>query len=155
MAAKPIPDGYHALTPYLIVEDASKAIEFYKRAFGAKERGTMPAPDGRVAHAELEIGDSVLMISDPFEEATITPPNKLGGTSGALFMYVEDADAVIEQAAEAGATVTQPPEDMFWGDRFGKVTDPFGHEWQIATHIEDLELDEIMKRGQEAMAGLS
>jgi PhnB protein len=154
MPAKPIPDGYHTLTPYLAVHDAEQAIEFYKRAFGATERGTMPGPGGKIAHAEIEIGDSVVMLGDPFEGATILPPQQLGGTSGAVFMYVEDVDATVQQAVDAGATVSQPVEDMFWGDRFGKLTDPFGHEWHVATRVEDLSIEEIMERGKQAMAGL-
>ena len=154
MPVKPIPEGYHSVTPYLAVQDARKAIDFYKRAFGATERGAMTAPDGTIAHAEVQIGDSVLMVSDPFPQSGIKPPNELGGTSGAVFLYVEDIDALMQQAADAGATVTVPPEDMFWGDRFGTLTDPFGHQWQIATHIEDLSPEEIEERGKEAMASM-
>ncbi len=155
MPVKPIPEGYHALTPYLAVDDAARAIDFYERAFGARERGRMPAPDGRVAHAELAIGDSVVMLSDPFPQETCKAPTELGGTSVAVFLYVEDVDAVVQRAVDAGATVTTPVEDQFWGDRYGKVTDPFGHEWQIATHKEDLTPEEIAERGKEAMASLS
>ena len=155
MAVQPIPEGYHALTPYLLVDDAAGAIDFYKRAFGATERGVMPAPDGRVAHAELQLGDSVVMLSDPFEQSTARPPTQLSGTSVGLFLYVEDADAAFQQATDAGATVTMPLENMFWGDRFGSLTDPFGHHWSIATHIEDLTEEEIAERGQAAMASMS
>jgi PhnB protein len=155
MAVQPIPDGYNTLSGYLAVEDAAEAIEFYKRAFGATERGRMGAPDGKIAHAELEIGDSVVMLSDPFPQSTCKPPKELGGTSVGLFLYVEDVDTTFQQAVDAGATATSPPEDMFWGDRFGRVTDPFGHEWQLATHKEDLTEEEIMERGKEAMAGLT
>jgi PhnB protein len=155
MAAKPVPDGYHTLSAYLAVENAAEAIEFYKRALGATERGRMGAPDGTIAHAELQIGDSIVMLSDPFPQSTCKPPRELGGTSVGLFLYVEDVDATFRQAVDAGATGDSPPEDMFWGDRFGKVTDPFGHEWQLATHKEDLTEEEIMERGKEAMAGLS
>jgi PhnB protein len=155
MAVKPIPDGYHSLTPYLYVDDARKAIDFYQRAFGATERGVMEGPDGKVAHAEIQIGDSALMLSDPFEQQVGKPPKELGGTSAAVFIYVEDVDAVVQQAADAGATVTMPPEDMFWGDRFGSVTDPFGHQWQVATHTEDLSPEEMEERGKEAMASMS
>ena len=153
--AKPIPEGYHALTPSLAVENATHAIEFYKRAFGAKERMRMPGPGGMIAHAELEIGDSVLMVSDPFPQSTVKPPKELGGTTVGVFLYVEDVDEVVQQAIDAGATVTMPVEDQFWGDRFGTVSDPFGHTWMIATHKEDLTPDEMMKRGQEAMASMS
>jgi PhnB protein len=155
MAAKPIPDGYHACTPFLAVDDAAKAIDFYKRAFGARERMRMPAPDGRVAHAELEIGDSVVMLSDPFPQSTCKPPKELGGTSMGVFMYVEDVDALVKQATEAGATVTMPTADMFWGDRFGSLSDPFGHEWQVATHVEDVPPEQMEQRAKEAMAGMT
>jgi PhnB protein len=154
MSVKPIPEGYHSVTPFLAVDDASAAIDFYTRAFGARERGRMPMPDGKVAHAEIEIGDSVIMLSDPFPQALTRPPKELGGTTMGVFVYVEDVDAFVRQAADAGATVTMPPEDMFWGDRFGTLTDPFGHQWQIATHIEDLSPEEIEERGKEAMASM-
>jgi PhnB protein len=152
MPVKPIPEGYHTLTPYLAVDDAAKAIEFYKRAFGAKERMIMPAPDGKIGHAELEIGDSIVMISDPFPQSTIKPPTELGGTGSGIFMYVEDVDEVIRQAVDAGAKVTTEAEDMFWGDRFGSVSDPFGHSWQIATHKEDLSPEEMDARAKKAMS---
>jgi PhnB protein len=154
MAVKPIPEGYHTLSPALAVDNASEAIEFYKRAFGAKERSRMPAPDGLIAHAELEIGDSVVMLADPFPQSTARPPKEIGGTSVGLFIYVEDVDAVVKQAADAGAMVTMEPDDMFWGDRFGAVTDPFGHAWQIATHVEDVPPEEIEERGRAAMAAM-
>jgi PhnB protein len=155
MPPKPIPEGYHALTPYLAVDDAARAIEFYQRAFGATERGTMQGPDGKIAHAELQIADSVLMLSDPFPQSSCRPPKELGGTSIGVFLYVEDVDSVIQRALDAGAELTTPAEDMFWGDRFGTVTDPFGHVWQIATRKQDLSPEEIMERGKEAMAGMS
>jgi PhnB protein len=155
MAVKPIPEGYHSVTPFLAVDDASAAIEFYTRAFGAKERMRMPGPDGMIAHAELEIGDSLIMLSDPFPHSQTKPPKELGGTTGGVFLYVEDVDAAFQQATEAGATVTMPLEDMFWGDRFGTVTDPFGHNWSLATHKEDLTEEEIAQRGQAAMAEMT
>jgi PhnB protein len=155
MAAKPIPEGYHSLTPYLSLDDAGKAIEFYKRAFGAEERVRMPAPDGRIAHAELQIGDSILMLSDMFEQSVGKTPKELGGTTMGLFLYVEDVDEVFKQAIDAGATAKQEPEDQFWGDRFGRVTDPFGHDWQIATHKEDLTPEQMQERAKEAMASTS
>ena len=127
MSTKPIPDGYHTATPYLAVDDAAQAIDFYKRAFGAKERVLMEAPDNKIGHAELEIGDSLVMLSDPFPQGSTRPPKELGGTSVSVFMYVEDVDAVVKQAVDAGATVTMEVADQFWGDRFGSVTDPFGH----------------------------
>lgn len=154
MPVKPIPEGYQSLSPSLAVENAVEAIEFYKRAFGATERMRMPAPDGRIAHAELGIGDSVVMLADQFPQSPATPPSELGGTSMSLLLYVEDVDAVVERAVNAGATLTMPVEDMFWGDRFGGIADPFGHVWQIATHIEDLTPEQIADRGKEAMASL-
>jgi len=155
MATKPIPEGYRSVTPTLAVDGAAEAIEFYKRAFGAKERMRMPSPDGRIAHAELEIGDSVVMLSDPFPQSGVKPPTELGGTSMGVFLYVDDVDAVVRQAADLGATVTMPVEDMFWGDRFGSVSDPFGHSWSIATHKEDVPPEEMAERAKEAMASMS
>ncbi len=152
MAAQPVPEGYHSLNPYLAVDDASAAIEFYKRAFGATERMRMEGPGGSIGHAELEIGDSVVMLSDPFPQATTRPPNELGGTTSGVFMFVEDVDAVYKKAVEAGATSTMEPENMFWGDRFGTVTDPFGHSWQIATHVEDVSPEEMAERSKKFMA---
>lgn len=155
MAVKPIPEGYRTVTPYLAVDDAGKAIEFYKRAFGAKERGRMDAPEGKIGHAELEIGDALIMLSDPFPQSTTKSPKELGGTSASLFVYSEDVDAAVKRAVDAGATVTMEPDDMFWGDRFGTVVDPFGHQWSIATHKEDLSPEEIAERGKEAMAAMT
>ena len=155
MAVKPIPEGYHTLTSYLTVDNASDAINFYKRAFGAKERVRMDAPDGKVGHAELEIGDSLIMLSDPFPQATTKPPTELGGTTAGIFMYSEDVDKTIQTAVDAGATLTSEPEDMFWGDRFGSVTDPYGHLWSIATHVKDLSPEEIAEGAKAAMAAMS
>ena len=155
MAANPIPEGYHSLTPYLAVEDASRAIEFYKEAFGAEEVVRMPGPDGSVAHAELQIGDSKLMLSDPFPQSNVRPPTERGGPTASVFMYVEDVDATFDQAQEAGATVVSPLEDMFWGDRFGTLADPFGQVWSVATHIEDLSDEEMAERSKAAMAEMS
>jgi PhnB protein len=154
MAANPIPEDHRGLIPSIVVDDAARAIEFYKRAFGAKERGVMPGPDGKIAHAELEIAGSVLMLNDPFPQMSVRPPKELGGTSFGIFFYVEDVDEVFQQALDAGATSVMPVEDQFWGDRYGKVADPFGHEWQIATHTQDLTPEEIAERGREAMASL-
>ena len=152
MAAKPIPEGYRSVSPSLAVEGAADAIEFYKRAFGATERMRMPAPDGRIAHAELEVGDSIVMLSDPFPQSQVKPPSELGGTSVGMYVYVDDVDSVFQQAIDAGATVTMPLEDMFWGDRFGSLTDPYGHHWSLATHIEDVPPEQMERRGREAMA---
>ena len=154
MAVKPIPEGHHTLSPYLAVDDASAAIDFYQRALGARERVRMPAPGGKIGHASLEIGDSVVMLSDPFPQSSAKPPKQLGGTSASLMVYVEDVDAVVQQAVDAGATLTMPVDDMFWGDRSGAVTDPFGHHWQIATHVEDVPEDELAERAKKAMAGM-
>jgi PhnB protein len=150
--AKPIPAGYHTLTPYLTLDEATDAIEFYKDAFGAEELVRMEAPDGKIGHAELKIGDSILMISDTFEHTTTRPPSELGGTTAGVFLYVEDVDSVVSRAVTAGAEVTQEVDDMFWGDRFGSVKDPFGHVWSIATHIEDLTPEEIGERAKQAMS---
>lgn len=152
MAVKPIPEGYHTVTPYLAVDDASAAIEFYKRGFGATERFRMPAPGGKIGHAEIEIGDSLIMLSDPFPQATTRPPKELGGTTSGVFLYVEDVDTAFQRAVDAGATVAMAPADMFWGDRFGSLIDPFGHHWSLATHKEDLTEEEIAQRGQATMA---
>jgi PhnB protein len=155
MAPKPVPDGYHTLTPYLAVDNAAEAIEFYKDAFGANERMRMNGPDGKIAHAELEIGDSFVMLSDPFAQSETKSPKELGATTGGVFMYVEDVDAVVKQAVSAGATVTMEVADQFWGDRFGSVRDPFGHTWSIATHVEDVPPDQMAERAKQAMAAMS
>ena len=155
MAVKPIPDGYRTVTPYLAVQDAAAAIEYYKRAFGARERLRMDAPDGKIGHAELEIGDSLVMLSDPFPQASTTPPKELGGTSASVFLYVEDVDAVVKKALDEGATVSMEVADQFWGDRFGSVTDPFGHVWSIATHVEDVPPEEMAERAKQAMAAMA
>jgi PhnB protein len=152
MGVKPIPEGYHTLSAYLAVEDAAAAIDFYKQAFGAKERMRMAAPDGRIAHAELEIGDSLVMLSDPFPQSNVKPPSEVGGATGSLFMYSEDVDAALQQAVDAGATLETEATDMFWGDRFGTVVDPFGHVWSIATHVEDVPPEEMAERAKAAMA---
>ena len=155
MATQPIPEGYSTISPYLAVDDAAEAIAYSKKAFGAQETVRMDAPDGKIGHAELKIGDSHVMLSDPFPQASTTPPKELGGTSASIFMYVEDVDAVVQKAVDAGATVTMEVEDQFWGDRFGSITDPFGHIWSIATHVEDLTPEEIEERGKAAMAAMS
>jgi PhnB protein len=149
MAVQPVPEGYRTVTPYLSVDDASAAIDFYQRAFGAKERVRMAGPGGAIMHAELELGDSLVMLSDPFPQFTPRPPKELGGTSASIFVYVEDVDALYQQATDAGASSVAEPEDMFWGDRFGAVMDPFGHHWTIATHVEDVEPEEMQRRIEE------
>jgi PhnB protein len=152
---QPVPEGYHTLTPYLAVADATEAIEFYQRAFGAKERSRMPGPDGKIAHAELQIGDAVLMLSDPFPQSSTKPPKELGGTSCSIFVYVDNIDELFQQAIDAGATSTMDPDDMFWGDRFGSLMDPFGHSWSIATHVEDVPPEELEKRSREWSAQMA
>jgi PhnB protein len=154
MAVKPIPEGYHTATPYLAVDDAAEALEYYKKAFGAKERGRMEAPDGKIGHAEIQIGDSLVMLSDPFPQASTRTPKELGGTSASVFLYVEDVDKFVQRAVDAGATVTMEVEDQFWGDRFGTITDPFGHSWSVATHIEDVPPEEMAERAKAAMAAM-
>jgi PhnB protein len=155
MAVQPIPEGYHTLSAYLAVEDAAQAIDYYVKAFGAKEVVRMDAPGGKIGHAELEVGDSRIMLSDPFPQASTRPPKELGGTSASVFMYVEDVDAVVKRAVDAGATVTMEVADQFWGDRFGTITDPFGHVWSIATHVEDVPPEEMTERAKAAMAGMA
>lgn len=155
MGVKPIPEGYRTITPYLAVDDAAGAIEYYKSAFGAKERVRMDAPDGKIGHAELEIGDSLVMLSDAFPQSSTRPPKELEGTSASIFMYVEDVDAVVERAIGAGASITMEVADQFWGDRFGTVQDPFGHIWSIATHVEDVPPEEMEERAKAAMAAMS
>jgi PhnB protein len=152
---KPIPAGYHTVTPYLVVDDGAAAIEFYKDAFGATERMRMEAPDGKIGHAEIEIGDSVVMLADAMPQSKTRPPSELGGTSAGVFLYVEDVDTVVKQAVKAGAEITQEIADQFWGDRFGSIRDPFGHDWSIATHVEDLTPEEIAERAKEAMSAMS
>jgi len=153
--AKPIPAGYHTITPYLTLDEATDAIEFYKDAFGAEELMRMEAPGGKIGHAELKIGDSILMISDTFPQTTTRPPSELGGTTAGVFLYVEDVDSVVNRAVKAGAEVTQKVEDMFWGDRFGSVKDPFGHVWSIATHVKDLTPEEIAEGAKQAMGAMT
>ncbi len=143
---KPVPEGYHTATPYLIVSGAADAIEFYKRAFGAVERFRMPHPDGRVGHAEIQIGDSTIMLADEFPEMGARSAQSLGGSPVGILLYVEDVDRVFTQALAAGAKAKRPLEDKFYGDRMGEVTDPFGHRWYVATHKEDVSPEEMKKR---------
>jgi PhnB protein len=147
--AKPIPEGYHSITPYLVVKDAAQAIDFYKRAFGAHEVERMPGPGGSgVMHAEIAIGDSRVMLSDEFPGAGVASPQSLGGTTCQLHIYVPDVDSAYQQAISAGATSIMPVTDMFWGDRYGKLSDPFGHQWGLATHKEDVSSQEMKKRSE-------
>jgi PhnB protein len=150
MPVKPIPDGYRSVTPYLALKQAADAIEFYRRAFGAKERMRIAAPGGKVGHAELEIGDSVIMLADEFGEMEFRGPASLGGTSVSLHLYVKDVDASFHKATAAGAKVLREVEDQFYGDRTGSVRDPFGHVWHLATHKEDLSREELERRAKDA-----
>jgi PhnB protein len=149
----PIPEGYHSVTPYLIIKGASDAIEFYKKAFGATELFRMAQPDGRVGHAEIRIGDSTIMLADEFPEMGHKSPKTLGGSPVSLLIYVEGVDAIFAQAIAAGAAEDKPVEDKFYGDRGGSLVDPFGHIWHIATHTEDLSPEEMQKRATAAAAG--
>lgn len=156
MAVKPIPERYGTVTPYMIVRGAGMAIDFYQKAFGAEEVFRMPGPDGKsVAHAEIRIGNSMVMLSDENPEWGAQSPLALGGTPFSLFIYTEDVDVAFDRAVKAGCTVEMPPADMFWGDRFCKVKDPFGHSWQIATHKEDVSPEEMDKRAKEFYAQMA
>lgn len=148
---KPVPPGYHTATPYLTLSDAASAIDFYKRAFGATEIHRMLAPTGKIGHAEIKIGDSIIMLADEWPGSPGRSPQSLGGTATGLFLYVENVDTVFDTAVKAGAKAQQPPTDMFWGDRFGTLSDPFGHLWYLATHIEDVAPEEMEKRARAAM----
>lgn len=151
---RPIPPGYHSVNAYLNIRGAADAIEFYKKAFEAKEIFRMPGPDGKqVMHAELQMGDSMLMLSDEFPEMGGKSPQALNGSPVTMFMYVEDVDKVFNRAVAAGAKATQPLKNMFWGDRYGTLTDPFGHRWALATHIEDVPPDELAQRAAKAFGG--
>lgn len=147
---KPIPEGYHSLTPYLIIKNAADAIEFYKKAFGATELFRIDQPDGKIGHAEIKIGDSPIMLSDEFPEMGHRGPQSLGGSPVSIMLYVEDVDAVVNRATTAGAKLDRPVEDKFYGDRAGSLTDPFGHIWHIGTHKEDVSPEEMEKRAAAA-----
>ena len=150
---KPIPDGYPRLTPYLHVDGAEAAIEFYERVLGAKERMRMAAPEGKIGHAELELGDAIIMLADEFPDMGALSPKTVGGTPVTIHVYVEDADGAFDAAVAAGATSLRPMENQFYGDRTGQFEDPFGHHWSVATHVEDVPPDEMEKRAAEAMSG--
>ena len=142
---QPIPDGYNSVTPYLVVDDAKRAIEFYARAFGAEEKFRLPMGD-RIGHAEIKIGDSFVMLADEFPEMNHLGPNARGGPTSSIVLYVQDVDASFRQALDAGATEQRPVENQFWGDRMGTLTDPFGHQWSLATHVEDVSESEMQTR---------
>ena len=148
-SAQPIPEGSPRITPYLHVRDAPAAILFYSAVLGATERMRMPTPDGKIAHAELELGNSIIMLADEFEEYDALGPKSIGGTPVVLHVYVENVDSVYNRALHEGATSVAPVEDQFYGDRSGQFEDPFGHRWNVATHVEDLAPDEVFRRGSE------
>lgn len=149
MAAKPIPDGYHSVTPYLVMRDAARALDFYKRALGATELFRFDAPEGKIGHAEIRIGDSIIMLADEQPDRGYRGPQSLGGSAVSLMVYVEDVDSQFSRAVEAGAKIKQRVQDQFYGDRSGTIEDPFGHVWTIATHKEDLSPEETMRRAEE------
>jgi PhnB protein len=152
---KPIPDGYRTATPYLIVKGAAEAIEFYKRAFGATEMLRMADPQGKVGHAEIKIGDSVIMLADEHPAMGYRGPRSLGGSSVSILLYLEDVDGVFERAVKAGAKAQRPVMNQFYGDRSGTLEDPFGHVWTVATHVEDVAPEELKRRAQAAMKSAS
>jgi PhnB protein len=150
--AKPIPDGYHTITPALTVKDGGQAIEFYKRALGAEEIMQIPGPDGRLMHAEMKIGDSRFMLGEEMPDQGCRAPASVGAVSSSLYIYVQDVDKAFRRAVEGGAKALMPPTDMFWGDRFGQVEDPSGHRWGLATHKEDPSPEEMARRQKEFFA---
>ena len=150
---KPIPDNYPRVTPYLYVDGAGAAIEFYEKVLGANQRGRLDGPDGKVRHAELEIGDSVVMLADENPDMGIRGPKSIGGSPFTLHVYVDDADAVYDAALEAGATSIRGVENQFYGDRSGQFEDPFGHRWSVATHVEDISPEEMAKRAEQMASG--
>ena len=153
MATKPIPDGYHSVTPYIALKNAGDAIEFYKKAFGAKELFRMASPDGSVGHAEIKIGDSIIMLADEDADMGFFSPETIGGSPCLLMIYTENVDQTFKRAIENGATETRPVKDQFYGDRSGSLKDPFGHKWTIATHVEDVPEDEMKRRLEKVMSG--
>lgn len=150
---KPIPEGYHTLTPYLSIRNAAAALDFYKRAFGADETFRIAGADGKIGHAEIRIGDSAIMLSDEFPEMGAKSPETIGGSPVMLHLYVEDVDALVDRAVKAGGKLERPVADQFYGDRGGMITDPFGHRWWIATHVEDVPPDELERRSKAAFGG--
>ena len=149
MAVKPIPEGYHSLTPYLVVDGAARAIDYYKSVFGAAERMRMDAPGGKIGHAELQIGDSVLMLADEHPEQGFRGPRSIGGSPASVLLYVENVDDVFKRALAGGAKQLKPLQDQFYGDRMGTIEDPFGHIWNLATHVEDVPPEEMARRVEE------
>jgi len=155
MPVKTIPEGYHSVTPHLIVRGAAEAIDFYRKAFGAVELFRFPSPDGKIGHAEIKIGDSPIMMADEYPDMGYKGPQTIGGSPVSLMIYVEDVDTVFNQAVAAGATIKEALQDKFYGDRIGTVTDPFGHVWHISTHKEDVSMDEMQERMKEHTAAAS
>ena len=153
MSVKPIPEGYHSVTPYLIVRGGAAAIEYYTKAFGAQELFRFPAPDGKIGHAEIKIGDSPIMLADEYPDMGYNGPQSVGGSPVSLMIYVEDVDTVFARAVEAGADIKEALQDKFYGDRMGTVTDPFGHVWHLATHKEDVSVEEMQRRAKAAHGG--
>jgi PhnB protein len=153
MSVSHIPQGYHSVTPYLIVAGAAEAIRFYGEAFGAEEVLRMPMPGGRIAHAEVRIGNSHIMLSDEWPDMDFLGPKARGGATASLMIYLEDVDSAWDRAIAAGCTAERPPEDQFWGDRMGTLVDPFGHRWSLATHIEDVSDEELQRRMAAAFGG--
>lgn len=151
---KAVPPGFHTVTPTLTVRKGTQAIEFYKQAFGAEARGVHVLPDGRLAHAEIKIGDSVVMLADEFPPMALSPET-IGGTASSIYIYAENIDQLWDRAVKVGATVTMPLANQFWGDRFGVLTDPFGHRWNLAQHIEDVAPDELERRSKEMFAKMA
>jgi PhnB protein len=152
MSVKPVPEGFHTATPYLTINDGVEALEFYKKAFGATEKYKLVMPDGRLGHAEIRIGDSIIMLGEEFKEYGCTSPRTLGGTPVGIYLYVPDVDTFFKKALAAGATERKPVTDQFYGDRSGQLEDPYGHVWWVATHKEDLTPQEIESRMQEMHA---
>ena len=154
-AVNKIPKGYHTVTPALTVRNAAEAIAFYKKALGAEELVRMSSPDGKISHAELKIGDSIIFLGDEIPDMGNKSPQTLGGSSGSLFLYVEDVDKFYQRAVNAGAKSTMPPTDMFWGDRYGTFVDPYGQSWGVGTHVEDLTAEETRERAQDFYAQMA
>ncbi|MBI1388802.1 MAG: VOC family protein [bacterium] len=152
-SVQPIPDGFHGVTPYLCVNGASSAIDFYQRAFGAVETMRIGAPGGKVGHAELRIGEAPIFLADEFPEMDVLSPSTIGGSPVTIFLYVEDVDALVSKAESAGAEIVTPPETKFYGDRGAKLRDPFGHVWYFATHVEDVSPEEIERRSKAMQGG--
>lgn len=153
MSVKSIPEGYHSVTPYLIIGGAADAIEFYKKAFGATELFRFPAPGGKIGHAEIKIGDSPVMLADEHPDMGYKGPQSIGGSPVSLMIYVEDVDTVFNRAVEGGATIKEAVQDKFYGDRVGSLVDPFGHVWHVATHKEDVSTEEMQRRAKAAHGG--